>query len=157
EQRERTLRALPRVLEAWARHVHFGVIDQTERLQVHVADPLGEGATLPEVAVRGVEPLPVRAHHAEVVVSDRTPVLVPALTVRRQRALIARQGLAQLALNVGDDPQVLLHPRAQPTARATQLQRPHECLAGARSRRLEPPSSSARTNVLRASSREPAV
>src|SRR6266487_5958226 len=124
------LRALPRVLEPLAGHVYFRVIHQAQRLQVDVSDPLGEGATLPEVAVRSLEPLAVRADHPQVVVGDGAPMLVPAVTVRREGALIARQGLAQLALDVGDDPEILLDPRAQLPARSAQLQRPHERLAG---------------------------
>src|SRR5438132_12908618 len=102
------LRALTRVLEPLPRHVHFRVIHQAQRLQMHVPDPFGEGATLPEIAVRGLEPLAVRADHSQVVVGDGAPVLVAAVTVRRARALIVRQTFAQLALAGGDDPALLL-------------------------------------------------
>ena len=124
------LRALTRVLEPLPRHVHFRVIHQAQRLQMHVPDPFGEGATLPEIAVRGLEPLAVRADHSQVVVGDGAPVLVAAVTVRRERALIVRQSFAQLALDVGDDPEILLDTGAQPTARSAQLQCPPERPAG---------------------------
>src|SRR5439155_1495392 len=63
EHRQSLLRLLASVLEALPCHVHLGVIDEAESPQIRVADPLGEGAALPEVAVRRVEPSPVRAPH----------------------------------------------------------------------------------------------
>src|SRR5947208_3306048 len=108
EQREGPLGLVTRLVEPLARHVHFAVVDQTQGLQVHVAHALGEGAALPEIAVRGFEPAPVGAHHPEIVVGDGTAMLVPAVAVRRERALVAGQRLVQLSLDVGDDAEVLL-------------------------------------------------
>src|SRR5216117_1924476 len=51
EHRQSFLRLLASVLEALPCHVHLGVIDEAESPQIRVADPLGEGAALPEVAV----------------------------------------------------------------------------------------------------------
>src|SRR2546430_11825482 len=47
--------------------------------------------SLPEVAVRGVEPSPVRAHHPQVVVGERAPVVVAAVAVRVERPLVPRR------------------------------------------------------------------
>ena len=130
EQRERELGLLACILEALAPHVHLTVVHQAEGVQVHVAHSLGEGPTLLEVAVRGVEPSAVGAHHAQIVVGDGAAVLIAAVAVRCERALIAGQGLVQLPLDVGDDPQVLLHAGAELPARATELQGPEERLGG---------------------------
>src|SRR6266702_8733531 len=93
------LRALPRVREPLACHVYFRVIHQAQRLQVDVSDPLGEGATLPVVAVRSLEPLAVRADHPQVVVGDGAPMLVPAVTVRRERSESTRLNSSHVAIS----------------------------------------------------------
>src|SRR5207247_10124887 len=112
EQRQGLLRLLPRVLEALARHVQLGVIDEAESPQIYVPDPLGQGAALPEVAVRRAEPSPVRAHHPQVVIGERAPVVVAAVAVRVERPLVARDGFVELAPDVREDTQILLHARA---------------------------------------------
>ena len=55
-------------------------------------------------------------------------MLVAAVAVRRERALVAGQRLVQLSLDVGDDAEVLLHAGPQLPARPTQLQRAQERL-----------------------------
>src|SRR6266496_3592957 len=130
EQGERRLRALPGVLVALACHVDFGMIDETESLEVGVARPLGERPTLPEVTFRGGELAAVRAHHTEVVVRDGATVLIATVAVRRQGPLVAGAGLVQIALNVREDAEVLLYARAQLPARAPALERLQKRVAG---------------------------
>src|SRR5256886_14872165 len=78
--------------------------------------------SLPEVAVRGVEPSPVRAHHPQVVIGERAPVVVAAVAVRVERPLVARDGFVELAPDVREDTQILLHARAHLAVRSTELQ-----------------------------------
>ena len=99
-------------------------------MQVHVAGSLGERPAFQIVLLRLGIQAEVGAGHAEVVVGDRAAVLVAGVAVRFQRSLVARQRLVQLALNVREDTQVLLHAGAQLAALATEVQRLEERLAG---------------------------
>src|SRR5204862_2379182 len=75
-----------------------------------------------EVAVGRVEPSPVGTHHPQVVIRDRAPLLVAGAPVRLERAFVAGDGFAQLALDVGENSEVLLDARAQLPARAAELE-----------------------------------
>src|SRR6266550_503389 len=107
------------------------MVHQAQAHEVGVARALGDLVAPPEVVFRFVEPLPVRARHAEVVVGDRAPVLVVRLAVGLQGAPVARQRFVKVPLNVREDTEV--------------------CSARAQSPRLCPPSSSARRKWRRAS------
>src|SRR5437867_13420687 len=97
-------------------------MDEAESPQIDAAAPLGEGAALPEVAVRRVEPSPVRAHHPQIVVGERASVVVTALAVRVERPLVARDGFVELAPDVREDTQILLHACAHLAVRSTELE-----------------------------------
>ncbi len=99
-------------------------------MEVHVADAHGDLVTLSEIAVRFLVQLPVRAHHPQVVVGDRAPVLVAGAAVRFEGALVPREGFVQLALDVREDPQVLLHARPQRAALPPDLQGAEEVQPG---------------------------
>jgi len=94
-----------------ARHVHLGVIDEAEALQIHVADPLGKGAALPEVTVR-------RVNHPRSALTIRgcgrraRTVVVAAVPVRVERLLVPCDRFVVLAPDVREDTEVLLHTRA---------------------------------------------
>ena len=126
EQRQGRFRILSRILEALARHVHLGTVHQTQALQVRVAGALGQHAALPKVGVGRREHAAVHAQHAEIMVRDGAPVLVAAVAVRRERSLVARDGLLQVPLNVREDAEVLVHSRIQVPARPAELERPHK-------------------------------
>src|SRR5439155_18814469 len=66
----------------------------------------------------------------QVVVRDGAPLPVLGAPVCRERLAVAEEGFAELALDVGQDAQVLLHPRAEGLAAAAQLERLEECPAG---------------------------
>src|SRR5207237_6124415 len=108
------------------RDVHLGVVHEAQASEVRIARALGDLVTLSEVALRFVEPLPVRTRHAEVVVGDRAPVLVVRLAVGLERAPVARQRFVEVALDVREDPQVLLGPGTELAAVPAQLQRAQE-------------------------------
>ena len=76
ERDECGLRVVPRVLVALPQEMHVGVVDQAQALEVDVPRPLGDLVALLEVALRFIQPVEVRAGHAEVVVGDRAAVLV---------------------------------------------------------------------------------
>src|SRR5207302_626634 len=80
----------------------------------------GDLVALPEVALRFVELLKVRARHAEVVVGDRAAMLVVRRTVGLEGPPIARQRFVEVALDVREDAEILLDPRAQLAALAAQ-------------------------------------
>src|SRR5207249_9169449 len=96
----------------------------------YVARALGDLVALPEVALRIVELVKVRARHAEVVVGDRTTVLIVRRSVRVERPPVPRQCFVEVALDVRQDAEVLLHPRAQLAALSAELQGAEEVLAG---------------------------
>ena len=121
-QRQGFFGPLPRVLEPLPHHVHLGVIDEAESPQIYVAHPLGEGAALPEVAVGRAQPSAVRTHHPQVVVGERAAVLVAAVPIRVERALVPRDRFVQLTLNVREDAQILLHAGAQLPTRSAELE-----------------------------------
>ena len=130
ENGERGLRVLPGLLEVLAGEVHLGVVQQAQPLQVDVPDHLGELVALPEVAVRVVPEVPVRADHAEVVVGDRQAFLIPRALIRIERALVVAHRLVVLALNRREDAEILLDARAQRRAGAAQRQRAVKPLPG---------------------------
>src|SRR6058998_1492809 len=121
------------------------MVHQAQAPEVGVARALGDLVAPPEVVFRFVEPLPVRTRHAEVVVGDRAPVLVVRLAVGLERAPVARQRFVEVALDVREDPQVLLGPGrtwgSSRTSRATSTKRWRA--TGARSR----PSASRTTST----------
>jgi len=94
-----------------------------------VPDTFRECPAFLEIAIRRVEPPPVGAHHAQVVIGDRAAVLVAAAAVRVERAFVPRHGLVQLTLDVGDDPEILFGTRAQRLTRASEVQYFEERLA----------------------------
>src|SRR5207247_6243538 len=98
-------------------------------LQVRVTRPLGDLVALLEVAIRPVVLPQVGARDAKVGEGDRAPVLVVRGPVRLERALVVRDRLTDLALNVRQDAKVLLGARAQLAALASPLQRLEEVLA----------------------------
>ena len=128
-QGERRLGVLARVLEPLARHVHFGVMDETEALQMQVTGALGDHATLPEVAVRLVELLAVGTDHAQVVVGNSAPMLVTGTAERFEGPPVPCVRLVELALDIRQNPEVLLHARAQLAVLPTKLERLKERLA----------------------------
>ena len=130
EQGERGLGVAPRVLIALPDEVHVRVVDQAQPLEVQVARALGDLVALPEVALRFVELLKVRARHAEVVVGDRAAMLVVRRTVGLEGPPIARQRFVEVALDVREDAEILLDPRAQLAALPAQLEGAEEVLAG---------------------------
>src|SRR2546426_2166311 len=90
EQGERGLGVAPRVLIALPDEVHVRVVDQAQPLEVQVARALRDLVALPEVPLRFVELLAVRAGHAEVVVGDRAAMLVVRRAVRLEGPPIVR-------------------------------------------------------------------
>src|SRR2546425_12471737 len=62
---------------------------------------------------RFVELLAVRAGHAEVVVGDRAAMLVVRRAVGLEGPPIARPRFVEVALDVREDAEILLDPRAQ--------------------------------------------
>src|SRR2546425_13170577 len=79
---------------------------------------------------RLVEQLPVRTHHSQVVIGDGAPLRVPRAAVRLERAGVARDRLLEVALDVRENAQVLLHARAQLRVHAAELERLQERSAG---------------------------
>src|SRR3989441_12450154 len=72
---------------------------------------------------RLVEQLPVRTLHSQVVIGDGAPLRVPRAAVRLERAGVAGDRLFEVALDVRENAQVLLHTRTQLRVRATELER----------------------------------
>ncbi len=123
-------RILPGLIVALPGQMDFGVVEESEALEVDVPDGFGDLEAAAEVAVGVVPQLAIGAHHAQVVVDDgAAPVVADALE-RDQRALIVHQSLGQGALDVRQDPQVLFGAPAQLGAGSAQLQRPVELLPG---------------------------
>src|SRR6266516_3543728 len=131
EQRQRRLRVLARLLVALPLEIDVGVVEETEPFEVGVARAGGDLVALREVAVRLGEQPSLRAHHAEVVVRDGAAVLVVAALVRLEGAGVAGQRIVEVALDVRNDAQVLLHPRPQLEARAPHAHRAQELAARA--------------------------
>ncbi len=97
---------------------------------MRIARPLRDLEAVLEVAVGAVILPQVGVRDAEVGVGNGAAVLVVRGAVRFERALVVGDGLGQIPLDVGQDPQVLLHPRAQLAALASPLQRLHEVPPG---------------------------
>ena len=105
------------------------MIDQTEPLEIGIAQPLGDGTALLEVILGGVEQLAVGADHAEVVIRERAAVLIAGFLAGLEGAPVADQRFLHVALDVGENAEVLLHARTQRLARAAQGERLEEGLA----------------------------
>ena len=88
-----------------------------------VTDGLRQLEAADEVPVGVLPQLPIRAHHAKVVVGDGASAVVADGLEGEERLLIVGQGLGQRALNVGEDAEVLLDAAAELGAPATQRQR----------------------------------
>src|SRR6266516_2626187 len=131
EQRQRRLRVLARLLVALPLEIDGGVVEETEPFEIGVARPGGDLVAPREVAVRFGEQPPLRAHYAEVVVRDGAAVLVVAPLVRLEGARVAGQRIVEVALDVGDDPEVLFDSCAQLEARPPQAHGAQELAARA--------------------------
>src|SRR2546426_1482313 len=83
--------------------------------------PLGDLVALPEIALRFIQLLEVRAHHAEVVIGDRAAVLVVRRAVGLEGSPVACLRFIEVALDVREDAEVLLDARAQCAALPAQL------------------------------------
>src|SRR5919107_2254826 len=75
EDAECSLGVLAGLLVALAGEVNFGVVQQAEALQVHVAGLFGDLQTAAEVPVGVVAELPVGAHHTQVMVAEGAAAL----------------------------------------------------------------------------------
>ena len=121
EDGERGFRLALRVCVALPQDVHVGVVDQAQALQVDVPCPLGDLVALPEIALRFIQLLEVRAHHAEVVIGDRAAVLVVRRAVGLEGSPVACLRFVEVPLDVREDAEVLLDARAECAALPAQL------------------------------------
>src|SRR5215217_8436905 len=76
EDAQRGLGVLPRLLVMLPREVHFGVVQESQALEMYVPDRRRHIQAAAEVAVCIVPELAVCANHAKVVVGDSTPTII---------------------------------------------------------------------------------
>ncbi len=111
-----------RFLEPLPRDMNFGVVEETEALEMEVAQAPADVETLPEVAI-GIFPEPlIGVDHAEIVIGDRAaPILAEALECR-ERPPVVQQGVVVVSANVREYAEVLLDAPAELRAGAAESQ-----------------------------------
>src|SRR5262249_45961336 len=125
---EGPLGAAARFFVASGGQIHFGMVEEAETSQVSIVDRLGQKMALTEIAIGLLPVLLIRTDHSEIVISDCAAAVVPSALVRLEGALIVWGGVGQIALDVGQDAEVLPHPCPDGIAGPAELERAMKCL-----------------------------